>query len=150
MKSAFSTSWKASVQPRKQHKYRHNAPLHIMHKFLSAHLSKTLRQKYGKRSLPLRKGDEVLVMRGSFMKKQAKVISVNHKFCRIFLENIQRSKKDGTKVNVPFNPRALQIISLNQDDKHRFDFSKANESKTEQKNEQKSKTESNNNSGEKK
>ena len=120
MKSEFNTSWKASVQPRKQHKFRANAPLHVKHKFLSAHLSKPLSEKYGKRSLPLRKGDEVLVMRGSFRKKQAKVSSVNHSFCRVFIEGIQRTKKDGTKVNVPFNARTLLIVSLNQDDKKRF------------------------------
>lgn len=132
MKSEFNTSWNASVQPRRQHKYRHNAPLHIRHKFLSAHLSKPLQEKYGKRSLPLRKGDEVLVMRGSFRKKQAKVSSVDHQFTKVFLENIQRSKKDGTKVNVPFNPRVLQIVTLYLEDKMRLGASKT-EVKTETK-----------------
>lgn len=118
MKSEFSTSWVASIQPRKQRKYVYNAPLHIRHKFLSAHLSKALRAKHGKRSLPLRKGDEVLVMRGSFAKKQAKVLSVNLSNTTVSLEGIQRSKKDGTKVSVPFNPSVLQIQSL-VDDKER-------------------------------
>ena len=68
-------------------------------------------------------------MRGSFKKKQAKVISVSHKFGKIFLEGIQRAKRDGTKVNVPFNPRALQINTLNMDDKMRL--SSKNEVKTE-------------------
>jgi len=120
MKSSFSSSWNSSVQPRKQHKYRHNAPLHIKHKFLSAHLSKELRQKYGKRSLPLRKGDEVLVMRGSFKKKQAKILSVNNKSSSVYLEGIQRAKKDGTKVQVPFNPRVLKIKELTLNDKERL------------------------------
>ncbi|MEK6825206.1 MAG: 50S ribosomal protein L24 [Nanoarchaeota archaeon] len=120
MKSTFSTSWKSSIQPRKQHKYRHNAPLHIRHKFLSAHLSKDLRKKYGKRNLPLRKGDEVLVVRGAFKKKKAKVASVDHARARLTLEGIQRTKKDGTKVSVVFNPRALQIIALILDDPRRL------------------------------
>src|SRR3989344_6789967 len=115
VKSSFSTSWNASIQPRKQRKYRHNAPLHIRHTFLSAHLSKELRNKYGKRNLPLRKGDEVLVMRGSFVKKKAKVISVDTQNIRVALEGIQRSKRDGTKVSVSFAPRALQIIALAED-----------------------------------
>ncbi|MEK6888716.1 MAG: 50S ribosomal protein L24 [Nanoarchaeota archaeon] len=120
MKSKFSTSWKSSIQPRKQHKFRHNAPLHTRHKFLSSHLSKLLRQKYGKRNLPLREGDEVLVMRGRFKKKQAKVISVNLKRSFVNIEGLQVSKRDGTKVSVPFNPRALQIISLNESDRQRL------------------------------
>ena len=121
MKSHFSSHWISSVQPRKQHKYVANAPLHTKHKFLSANLSKTLREKYGKRNLPLRKGDEVLVMRGSFTKTKAKVGSVDLKRTRIVLESIQRTKKDGSKVNVFFHPSVLQIQTLNIDDKMRLD-----------------------------
>ena len=120
MKSEFSTSWVSSVQPRKQRKYLYNAPLHKKHRFLSAPLSKDLRKKYGKRNLPLRKGDEVLVMRGSSKNKKAKIISVNLKRSLVTLENIQRSKKDGTKVNVYFHPSTLLIQSLNLEDKKRL------------------------------
>ena len=120
MKKEFSTSWISSRQPRKQRKYNANAPLHLRHKFLSAHLSKILREKYNKRSLPLRKGDEVLVMRGAFKKKKAKVSSLNYKRIKIALEGIQRTKKDGTKVNVYFHPSVLQIMEINLEDKERI------------------------------
>ena len=120
MKSEFSTSWISSRQPRKQRKYRYNAPLHIKHKFLSANLSKQLRKQHSKRALPVRKGDEVLVMRGSFKKKRAKIIEVNMKLTKVALENIQRAKKDGTKVSVYFHPSSLQIQTLNMDDKKRI------------------------------
>ena len=119
MKSHFSTQWLSSKQPRKQRKFRANAPLHIRHKFLSSNLSKSLKEKYGKRNLPLRKGDEVLIMRGAFKKKKAKVSSVDHKKIRIVLEGIQRTKKDGTKVNVYFDPSVLQILALNLEDSKR-------------------------------
>ena len=109
-----------SKQPRKQRKFRANAPLHTRHKFLSAHLAPELRKKYGKRSIPIRKGDEVLVMRGSFKKKKVKVTSVELKRSLIVLDGIQRSKKDGTKVKVYFAPSNLKIISLNLDDKKRI------------------------------
>ena len=59
MRNKFSTAWKASKQPRKQRKYLANAPLHLKKKFVSANLSKELRKKHEKRSLPLRKGDTV-------------------------------------------------------------------------------------------
>ncbi|MEM3690839.1 MAG: 50S ribosomal protein L24, partial [Candidatus Micrarchaeia archaeon] len=65
MRSKFSPSWKASVQPRKQRKYVKNAPLHIKRRMISAHLSKELREKYGRRNVQLRKGDRVKVLRGS-------------------------------------------------------------------------------------
>nr|AJS11825.1 large subunit ribosomal protein L24 [uncultured archaeon] len=121
MKSTFSTAWQSSSQPRKQRKFSANAPLHLKHKFLSANLSKELRKKYGKRSLPIRKGDEALVMRGSFRKKKAKVSVVDLKRTRLALESIQRAKKDGTKVNVWFHPSALQIQVLALDDKKRIE-----------------------------
>ena len=120
MKQEFSTSWISSKQPRKQRKYLANAPLHLKHKFLSANLSKELRKKYAKRNLPLRKGDEVLIMRGAFKMKKAKVTSVDLKNTRIALEGIQRNKKDGSKVNVFFHPRALQILTLHLEDKQRL------------------------------
>ena len=52
------------AQSRKQRNYRHKAPLHIKQKFVSAHLSKELRQKCGRRSLGVRKGDKVKVTTG--------------------------------------------------------------------------------------
>ena len=120
MKSQFSTSWLSSKQPRKQRKYRYNAPLHKRHTFLNAQLSEALRKKYGKRSLPLKKGDEALVMRGSFKSKKAKISSINLKKSLVILEGLQRSKKDGTKVAVYFRPNKLQLISLNIEDKKRL------------------------------
>jgi len=134
MKSTFSTKWNASTQPRKQRKYNYNAPLHLRHKFLSSSLSKDLRKKYSKRSLPLRKGDEVLIMRGSFKKKKAKITEIDLKGSVVALENIQRTKKDGTKVNVFLHPSNLQIHTLNLDDKERINaLNRKNKPKVESK-----------------
>ena len=120
MKQKFSTKWVSSKQPRKQRKYSYNAGFHIKHKFLSANLSKELRKKYGRRSISVRKGDEVLIMRGSFADKKAKVASVNLKKIRVLLENINRTKKDGSKTEVYFHPSNLQIQLLNNEDKKRL------------------------------
>lgn len=120
MKTLFSNTWKASKQPRKQRKYRYEAPLHIKHKFLSAHLSEELRKKHGIRSLPVRTGDEVKIMRGTFADKKAKVLNVEVNKSRVTLDGINRKKADGTKLNVYFNPSKLQIIALNLDDSRRI------------------------------
>lgn len=119
MKQEFSTSWSSSIQPRKQRKFRHNAPLHIKAKFLSAHLSDALQEKHNRRTATIRKGDEVVVMRGSFKKKTAKVLRVDTRRSRVYLDNIAITKKDGTKVEVPIQPSNVQIISL-VEDKMRF------------------------------
>ena len=116
---AFSKSWKSSKNKRKKKKYVANAPLHIKHKFLSANLSKELRKKHGRRSFPLRKGDEVKVMRGEFKGKKGKIESIELENSRVGIEKIQKKKKDGTKVAVSFRPSNLQVQSLNLEDKER-------------------------------
>ena len=120
MKAKFSTAWTGSKQPRKQRKYLHNAALHHKHKFLSAHLSKDLRTKHSKRSLPIRKGDEVLIMRGSFSGKKGKVLTVNLKRSIVTVDGMSVKKRDGSKVNVPLQPSNLQLMSINLDDKRRL------------------------------
>lgn len=120
MKQEFSTSWKSSKQPRKQRKYNHNAPLHLQRKMLSAHLDKELRKKYSRRSLELRKGDEVKIMRGKFKKKQGKVDTVNLKKAAVSIEGIQNTKKDGTKTAVWIHASKLKITAINSEDKKRF------------------------------
>jgi len=134
----FSKAWKSSKQKRKQRKYRYKAPLHIRHKFVAANLSKELRKRYYRRNLPLRKGDSVRIMRGSFKKKTGKISNVNLRNLKVFIEGIQQSKRDGTKVNVPFEPSNLQIIELNLEDKKRMEII---ERKTKEKEEKQTKKE---------
>jgi len=120
MKRKFSKSWKASRQIRKQRKYLANAPLHLKRKMISSHLSKGLRKKYGKRNIPICKGDEVKVMVGKFRGKTGKISIVNIKKQKVAIEGIQRKKKDGAKLNVFFNASNLLVQSLNLDDKKRI------------------------------
>ena len=120
MKKIFSKAWKASKQPRKQRKYKAKAPLHTQRKFLNANLNKELRKKYSRRSFPLRKGDNVNIMRGNFKKQKGKIATVDLTRSRVNIEGIQRAKKDGTKVAVWFNPSNLQIQGLNLEDKERI------------------------------
>lgn len=122
MRKNWSRYWISSKQPRKQRKYRYRAPLHIRHKFISATLDKKLREEFKKRSLPLRKGDEVLVMRGEFKGKIGKVSSVNLKKMKIFVEGIKRKKASGQEVEIPIDPSNVKITKLNLDDKRRMKF----------------------------
>ncbi len=133
MKSNFSTTWISSVQPRKQRKYRFEAPLHIRHSFLSANLSKELRAKHKMRSIPVRSGDEVVIQRGTFAKQKGKILDVNVKKSKVTIEGVTRKKADGTKINVYFNPSKLQIISLKLDDSRRLNSGKNESKKSEEK-----------------
>ena len=105
-------SWKASKQPRKQRKYRANAPLHLRKKFVSVNLSKELRKKIGKRNVVVKKGDIVKVLCGKFKGKKGKVLGVKLKISKIVVEGMQVTKMDGSKANVKMQPSNLQIIEM--------------------------------------
>ena len=119
MKKFFSKKWVGSTQPRKQRKYRSNAPLHIKHKFLAAHVSKTLRKEINKRSMVLRKGDEVIIMRGEFRGKKGIVSEVNLKKSKIFIDNVKKKKVSGQEIMIPTDPSNVQITKLKMEDKMR-------------------------------
>jgi len=119
MKSIFSKSWISSKQPRKQRKYRYNAPEHIKRKFVSVNLSKELREKYAKRNFPLVKGDKVKIMRGQFKGKIGETERIDMKNLKIIIQGIENIKKDGTKVSYPIDPSNLMITDLKLDDKKR-------------------------------
>ena len=119
MKKNWSPKWVGSSQPRKQRKYRYNAPLHIRRKFLSAHLSKELRERYGKRSVPLRKGDEVVVMKGGFRGFTGNVDRVDMSRSKVYIEGVKRKKVDGSEITVPIDPSNVMITKLTLEDKMR-------------------------------
>lgn len=115
MKSAFSTNWKKSVQPRKQRKFRANAPLHIKGKFLNAPLSKELNKKYSVRSMRVKKGDKVKVLRGQFKGAVGKVEKVSLKYEYVHIAKVETTKKDGSKKFYPVNPSNVVILELDID-----------------------------------
>lgn len=119
MKTKFSKTWNSSTQPRKQRKYKYNAPLHVKQKFLSTNLSKELRDKYGLRNITVRKGDKVKILRGTHKGKEGKVEEVNIKKSKVYITKIERTKKDGSKTRVPITISNMQITELNLDDKKR-------------------------------
>ena len=119
MKKQWSGAWKASTKPRKQRKYRAHAPLHVKHKLLNAHLSKELRQKYKRRSLSVKVGDKVKIMKGQFKGVTGKVERVQMKRTRVYVAGAQITKRDGTKIYRPLDPSNLLIIDLILDDKRR-------------------------------
>lgn len=108
-----------TVQARKQRKARYSADLHQMQKFMHVHLSKELRDKYGKRNVQLRKGDKVKVLRGQFKSKEVTVEKIDLKRQIVNLTGLEFNKKDGTKSSHSFKPSNLMIISLELSDKKR-------------------------------
>ena len=86
-----------SKQPRKQRKALYNAPAHARGKHMSATLSKDLRADIGKRSLPIRKGDKVQVLRGDFKGHEGAVLGVDYGSYKITIEEVTLSNAEESK-----------------------------------------------------
>lgn len=105
--------------PRKQRKVLYNAPAHLRHKLMAAPLSKELATSKGAKTLPVRKGDTIRIMRGDHAGFEGKVSRIDLKRYRIFIEGLTREKVDGTNIFVAVHPSKVMIRSLNLDDKWR-------------------------------
>jgi large subunit ribosomal protein L24 len=105
--------------PRKQRKRLYNAPAHLRHKLMAAPLSPELIKSKGAKTLPVRKGDTVRVVRGDHLGFEGKVSRVDLKRYRIFLEGLTREKVDGTNIFVSVHPSKVMIKNLKLDDKWR-------------------------------
>ena len=105
--------------PGKQRKMLFNAPVHIRHKQMAAPVSSELAASRGAKTLPVRKGDTVRIMRGDNKGFEGKVSRVDLKAYRIYLEGLTREKTDGTNIFLAIHPSKVQIRNLNLDDKYR-------------------------------
>jgi len=106
-------------KPGKQRKRLYNAPAHLRHKFMAAPLSQELILSKGAKTLPVRKGDTVRIMRGDHKGFEGKVSRIDLKRYRIFIEGLTREKVDGTNIFVSVHPSKVMIKNLKLDDKWR-------------------------------
>jgi large subunit ribosomal protein L24 len=97
----------------------YGAPAHVRHRLLAAHLSLDLRASHEVKSLPVRSGDTVRVMRGDHRGVEGKVTRVDLAKYRVYVEGLTREKVDGTTVFLPVHPSKVVITHLNLDDKWR-------------------------------
>ncbi|MEK6843704.1 MAG: 50S ribosomal protein L24 [Candidatus Micrarchaeota archaeon] len=93
-----------TVQPRKRRKALYNAKIHEVRALLNIHLSKELRKKYKKRALLAKKGDKVKILRGEFKKREGKIVDVDYKEAKIWVEGIIYKKQGGKEKQFPIQP----------------------------------------------
>ena len=84
-------------------------------KIMSAPLSKDLVAKYNVRSMPVRKDDEVSVVRGTYKGREGKVIQCYRKKWVIHIERITRAKASGATVQVGIHPSKCVVTKLKLD-----------------------------------
>jgi len=100
---------------RKSRKAHFSAPSSVRRNIMSAPLSKELREKYNVRSMPVRKDDEVTVVRGSNKDKEGKVTSVYRLKYVIHVERVTREKTSGQSVPIGIHPSNVVITKLKLD-----------------------------------
>ena len=108
-----------SKHARKQRKDFFKAPLHIKRKRIASHLSEDLKKKYDRRSITLRTGDTVVVLRGGMKGHMGKVTEVDCRYMRIGIEGGTLTKADGKQVPIKFDASNLMITKLELSDKRR-------------------------------
>jgi large subunit ribosomal protein L26e len=104
-----------SSSRRKNRKAVFTAHSEARRKIMSANLSKELRNRHGVRSMPIRKDDEVLVVRGTYKKREGKVIQVFRKKYMVFVERVARDKVNGGQAPVGIPASNLVITKLKMD-----------------------------------
>ena len=108
-----------SKKPRKQRKYNFTSIKNEVHKLMSANLSPDLRSSKGFRSLPVKTGDSVTIMRGKYAGRSGKINKVNPQKQRVYVDKIMRGKTDKTEIPVPIHPSNLMITKYVTKDRKR-------------------------------
>ena len=101
-----------SIQPRKQRKFRYNAPMHQRRKMVAVHLSKELKAKLGtkRRSAPVHKGDRVKLMRGERRGHTGKVVEVHLADLKVYVEGYTQKNAKGIEKLMPVDPSNLLLL----------------------------------------
>ena len=89
----------------------------LKRKLMSCHLVKSLRDQYKLRSLPIKRGDEVKILKGKAKGKSGKVVQVYRKKNIIYVDKVNREKQNGQTVFLPIKPAycVIEKLLINKD-----------------------------------
>lgn len=100
---------------RKSRKAHFSAPSSVRRTIMSAPLSRELREKHNVRSIPIRKDDEVTIVRGANKGREGKVTSVYRLKYLIHIERVSREKSNGQSVPIGVHPSKVVVNKLKLD-----------------------------------
>jgi large subunit ribosomal protein L24 len=75
--------------------------------------------KYGTRSMMVRAGDKVMLMRGDHAGHEGEVSEVEPEEGVVYVKDVTQEKADGTKSFIPVRASNVMITNLNLDDERR-------------------------------
>ncbi|CAI2383308.1 unnamed protein product [Moneuplotes crassus] len=108
-----------SSSRRKNRKRHFTAPSHIRRKIMSCPLSKELREQHGIRSMPVRRGDTIKVVRGYYKTKAGRVKHVSRQRWSIWAKSVSHEIYNGKTVGIALHPSNCVITKLNTKRKDR-------------------------------
>ena len=82
---------------------------------MSAPLNKELQKQYGIKRLPIRRDDEVEVVRGQMKNRTGKVVAVKLSTMRINVESVTKQKMSNETVFIPIHPSNVVITKIKMD-----------------------------------
>jgi len=97
---------------------------------MSSALSKELRTKHNARSLPIRKDDEVRIVRGKYKGREGKVTQVYRKKWVVHVERVQRDKSNGATAPIGVHPSNVVITTIKLDKDRRAILDRKDRKKT--------------------
>ena len=98
---------------RKNRRAHFQAPSSVRYRLMSAALSKALKETHKVNAMPVRKDDEVEIVRGQYKGEKGKVNAVYRKRWCLYIEKVQRNKVNGTMAKIPIHPSNVRITKLN-------------------------------------
>jgi large subunit ribosomal protein L24 len=107
------------TKPQITRKLARDAPNHKKSAAIRATLSSEMREKYGVRSVRVRKDDSVGVLRGEFKGVEGKVTKVFTSKGWINVEGVTREKIAGGTIPIKIHASNIVVNGLNLDDKKR-------------------------------
>ena len=107
------------TKPSTSRKHRYTATSHLRRKFISAPLSPNLRGEHGTRSMLVVVDDTVSITKGDRKLSEGRVLKVDTKNEKIYIEGVTRSRQDGSTVQIPIKSENVMITKLNLNDQWR-------------------------------
>ncbi len=99
--------------PRRQRRALYRADHAVQRRQLTVPLSRELRRRFHRRSLPIHKGDTVRVVSGSFEGQEERVARVDRRSRSVTLENVTVKTGEEKMRPLPVRPSHLLLIKLN-------------------------------------
>jgi large subunit ribosomal protein L24 len=102
--------------PRRQRKALFTADTFERRRRMTVPLSRELRSRFGRRAMPVRKGDTVRVLSGSFVGREERVARINRRDYAVTLDNVTLKTADEKLKPLELRPGHLVITRLNLSD----------------------------------